>query len=163
MKLNKELVKKYNTTKNKCIIVDYDGTLANNDHRQHLLKVHPRKWDEYKPLAYLDTPHLDIIWLVKMLKKSGCSIVIATAREESEREISEAWLKNVAYMHEIYDKMYMRETGDTRDDSVIKLEMLEQIRNDGYDPFMVIDDRNRAVEAWRSAGLRCLQVAPGDF
>jgi hypothetical protein len=57
----------------------------------------------------------------------------------------------------------MRKEGDHRDDDIIKLELLEQVRADGFEPIMAFDDRNRVVAAWRSAGVPCAQVAPGDF
>jgi len=28
---------------------------------------------------------------------------------------------------------------------------------------MVFDDRNSVVDMWRENGVRCMQVAPGDF
>ena len=57
----------------------------------------------------------------------------------------------------------MRAAADFRDDSVIKLELLAQMRADGFDPVLAFDDRDRVVAAWRSAGIRCLQVADGAF
>lgn len=149
----------------KCVIFDVDGTIANTDHRNHYLKTHPRRWDDYKADALFDEPYQDIVWLLKTLRRAGCDIVLCTARTEDERSITEKWLASVARILHIedYDKMYMRETEDRRDDSVVKLELLEQIRNDGYDPVMVFDDRQRVVDAWRESGMRCLQVQPGDF
>jgi predicted kinase len=40
--------------------------------------------------------------------------------------------------------------------------MLDKIREDGYEPFIVIDDRPSVVNMWREAGLICLQTAPGE-
>ena len=30
-------------------------------------------------------------------------------------------------------------------------------------PTLVFDDRDRVVAVWRKHGIRCCQVAPGDF
>jgi hypothetical protein len=57
----------------------------------------------------------------------------------------------------------MRKAGDHRDDDILKIELLAEMRRDGYTPIMVFDDRNRVVKAWRSAGVPCAQVAEGDF
>jgi hypothetical protein len=57
----------------------------------------------------------------------------------------------------------MRKLGDRRDDDIVKFELLEQIYEMGYEPVLVFDDRDRVVKMWRAAGLRCFQVAPGDF
>jgi hypothetical protein len=46
---------------------------------------------------------------------------------------------------------------------VIKGEILDQMLVDGYTPTIAVDDRNQVVDMWRARGLRCLQVAPGDF
>ena len=58
---------------------------------------------------------------------------------------------------------YMREAGDHRDDDVVKIEMLAQIRADGFEPIMVFEDRTRVVKARRSAGIPCMQVCNGNF
>ena len=44
-----------------------------------------------------------------------------------------------------------------------QIELLEQMRLDGWDPGMAFDDRSRVVKAWREAGIPCAQVAEGDF
>ena len=62
-----------------------------------------------------------------------------------------------------HGNLYMRPIGDRRDDDIIKIEILAQLKQEGYLPIMVFDDRNRVVKAWRAAGLCCAQVAEGDF
>jgi hypothetical protein len=57
----------------------------------------------------------------------------------------------------------MRPEGERREDCEVKRELLAQIRADGYNPVMVFEDRDRVVAMWREEGLRCLQVAPGNF
>jgi hypothetical protein len=57
----------------------------------------------------------------------------------------------------------MREAGDSRKDSIVKQELYERHIKPSYDVFVVLDDRNQVVDMWRSLGLVCLQVAPGDF
>jgi predicted kinase len=51
----------------------------------------------------------------------------------------------------------MRPEKDTRVDHIVKEEMLDKIIADGYDPFLVIDDRPSVVAMWRRRGLTCLQ------
>ena len=57
----------------------------------------------------------------------------------------------------------MRKAGDHRNDDILKIEMLAEVRAEGYDPIMAFDDRDRVVAAWRAAGVPCAQVAPGAF
>lgn len=53
--------------------------------------------------------------------------------------------------------------GDRRSDVQVKRELLAEIRKDGYEPIVVLDDRSSVVEMWREEKLTCLQVAKGDF
>lgn len=147
----------------KTVIVDIDGTVANCEHRQHFLRVKPRNWKAFKELAYEDTVFHDIVDLIKILHDAGNKIVFVTARSEDERAVTTAWLIDKSGLWDFYDKLYMRPEGDTRDDTDIKEELLAELREDGYDPWLVLDDRDRVVVKWRELGLRCLQVAPGDF
>lgn len=149
----------------KAILVDVDGTIADNEHRQHFLRNNPKQWKEYDALMKQDTTHDDIIWLVKTLHSAGCKILIVTARQGRPDIVKTTkwWLDKVAGLEGVYEKIYHRDGNDYRDDGIVKLELLEQIKIDGYHPYMVLDDRNRVVNAWRSVGLRCLQVQEGDF
>ena len=147
----------------KVILCDVDGTLANTEHREHFLTVRPRKWKEYLEAANEDKPYEDIVWLVKLLKETGNKILIVTARSEKEREQTKNWLDKIAGLEGVYDKIYMRGSEDYRDHTIVKKELLDDIRSDGYDPFMVLDDHNGVVEMWRNIGIRCLQVQYGDF
>lgn len=57
----------------------------------------------------------------------------------------------------------MRPAGDHRQDNIVKVELLAEIRKDFGNPFLWFDDRNQVVDAIRAEGVRVLQVAPGDF
>jgi hypothetical protein len=57
----------------------------------------------------------------------------------------------------------MRAEKDYRKDSIVKVELLEQIRKDFANPWLWVDDRQQVVDAIRGEGIRVLQVAPGDF
>jgi beta-phosphoglucomutase-like phosphatase (HAD superfamily) len=141
-------------------IFDMDGTLANTDHRKHFLEQRPKDWDGWHSLAHLDEPHHDIVELVDAGIELGYAIIICSGRGEEQRGLTESWLA----AHRVrFDRLYMRRAKDYRDDSIIKLELLEVMREDGFNPVLAFDDRDRVVAAWRSAGIRCLQVASGAF
>lgn len=147
----------------KVVLCDVDGTLADCSHRQGFVRTKPKNWKAFNAGIHLDKPHEDIIWLVKTLHQAGCKIIICTARTSDQKEKTMKWLDDVAGLKGVYSAIYMREEKDYRDDSIVKKEILDQIREDGHDPYMVIDDRDRVVRAWREVGLRCLQVADGNF
>jgi phosphoglycolate phosphatase-like HAD superfamily hydrolase len=150
-------------TDKKTIIFDIDGTIANCEHRLGYVKTKPKNWKAFFLASENDPPYEDVTWMMKVLKKAGNNILIVTARPENERAVTEKWLKDKAKVSEYYDKLYMREAHDPRDDFVVKKEILDQIYLDGYTPSIVFDDRTNVVKMWRDQGLTCMQVRPGDF
>lgn len=148
----------------KDIVFDIDGTLADIQHRIHHIKEKPKSWRKFREGIPNDKPHEDIIFLLKTLNSVGCRILIASGRSEYEREATVDWLHEQGIWENlVYQKLYMRPKDDYRADYIIKKEILEEMRRDGYDPTMTFDDRNQVVNMWREQGIRCLQVAPGDF
>ena len=150
-----------NSAKPECIVVDIDGTVANITHRVHHVSRRPKNWAAFNNAMHLDQPHHDIIWLVKTIQATGVIVIMASGRGEEKREVTEIWLQEIADLK--YEKLYMRPAKDNRSDDVIKRELLQQMRQEGYFPTMAIDDRNQVCDMWRAEGLRCIQVAPGDF
>jgi hypothetical protein len=57
----------------------------------------------------------------------------------------------------------MRPAGDMRKDAIVKRELFDRHVRDRYDVTCILDDRSQVVDMWRSLGLTCLQVAPGEF
>jgi phosphoglycolate phosphatase-like HAD superfamily hydrolase len=122
------------------------------------LKVHP-DWDRFFDGINEDQPVGPTIDLLNSLKRDY-SILLCSGRPETYRQQTTEWLSVHAIHH---DALYMREQNDRRADPVIKNDFLKRIRNDGYDPFLVVDDRTSVVEMWRKEGLTCLQCAEGNF
>lgn len=132
-------------------IVDIDGTLA--------LNLKGRSPYDYTRVAEDDSCPV-IRELVTTLYKAGNSILICSGREDYCRTDTQNWL----YQHKIpYTNLFMRATGDYRKDSIVKLEILDNYILPSFDVKGVLDDRVSVVQAWRSRGLKCLQVAEGNF
>ena len=146
----------------RCYIFDIDGTIANGEHRiHHIVNEHGKKdWDTYFSLCGDDEPIPHVIELMQDLTRANCSIIIVSGRSDQVRQETQDWLEK----HDIwYDRLVMRRQGDHRNDDILKVEMLEQLRAEGWVPIMAFDDRNRVVKAWRANGVPCAQVAEGDF
>ena len=156
------------TTKpRKCWIFDIDGTLANSDHRKHLVKQQPRDWDKFFDLCHLDAPIQHVCDLAGHLLDygdtlGGYEVLFMTGRPERCRIATEEWLARHSLQIQP-EQLYMRPDGDYRDDTEVKLIMLAEIRREGFEPVMVFDDRNKVVAMWRENGVPCAQVAVGDF
>jgi phosphoglycolate phosphatase-like HAD superfamily hydrolase len=143
----------------KAVIFDIDGTLANCEHRQHHLTGPRKDWDAFYAGMADDEPVRPLIALANALA-GNYHIILCTGRPSNYRDVTERWL----YSYDVpRTRIYMRAEADHRDDAVVKREMLAKIRDAGFDPALVVDDRKKVVDMWRSEGLTCLQCAEGDF
>lgn len=150
----------------KAVIFDIDGTLANVEHRLHHLEREHKDWDGFFADMHAD-PIIEPVARLARILATQCgagevdAVLVVTARpdEGAYRKITEDWLAANSIR---YKKLYMRRGGDFRPDQIVKAELLERILDDGYEPFLVVDDRPQVVEMWRSFGLVCLQCAPDD-
>lgn len=143
----------------KVIVCDIDGTVANLVHRRQYVASKPKNWKAFNAGMAQDTVYEDIQWMVTSLSMYS-DLVFCSGRGEEQREVTEKWLADNKFT---YEGLYMRAKGDYRQDSIVKVELLEQIREKHGEPFLWIDDRQQVVDAIRAEGVRVIQVAPGDF
>jgi len=141
-----------------CCIVDIDGTVADLTHRLHYIQYGNRDYEGFHEEVHLDAPINEIIMLVECLRDrfGKESIVFVSGRSELCREKTENWLEQ--YVGE-YERLYMRKAGDYRKDTIIKEEILRQIEEDGYDPWLAIDDRIDIAKMWRENGIKTLHCS----
>lgn len=138
------------TDKTSAWIVDIDGTLARNNAGRS-------PYDESR--VHEDDPDDVIRELVTMLS-AHYTIIICSGRTDACKQATQEWL----FTHNIpYDHIFMRRSGDNRKDSEVKLEILDNFISPSFTVRGVLDDRQQVVDAWRSRGLKTLQVEPGDF
>lgn len=149
------------------IFVDIDGTLANCETRANdcLLK-NPKDWDTFYSRCGEDTPIEGVCRAVgEFLRTGSYEVVLLSGRRESCRADTIEWLKK--YVPEFNGHIKLRKNGDTRDDTVVKPEMLNEYLSDNgllpSDVSFILEDRNKVVRKWRELGYTCFQVAEGDF
>jgi predicted kinase len=142
----------------KAAIFDIDGTLADIRHRLHHV-ARLRDWEAFFAEVSDDTIVEPIRDLAIMIDASGVPVVLCSGRPERLRVVTEGWLRDNGVP---FVALYMRPDGDHRPDHTIKAQILAGIREDGYEPFIVIDDRQSVVDMWRENDLVCLQCAPSE-
>lgn len=142
-------------------IFDLDGTLADNSHRMWCIEGEKKDWDSFFDLCENDKPIEHMLDLAWHLQESYDGVLIVSGRSNQVREKTEQWLSDVGLCD--FVGLYMRQEGDHRNDDIVKRELLDELRADGYEPIMVFDDRKRVVDMWRAEGIPCAQVAEGDF
>lgn len=142
----------------KTAIVDIDGTLADCRHRLHHVQAGAKNWKAFFdgiPDDYIIEPVKRVV--VALAREYN--VVLCSGRPEKYRKATVQWLDEWCVP---FDSLYMRPDNDTRPDHIVKMQLLAGIRKDGFEPFVVIDDRTSVVEMWREQGLLCMQVAPVD-
>jgi len=145
----------------KAIIVDIDGTLANIQHRAHLLVGRDSKeWCNFESGCVDDGVYEWAVNLVRMYKDVGYKILLVSGRTESVRHETECWLK----LHNIpYDELHLRPVGNFIPDYELKEKVWREQLSGKYSVEAVLEDRQRVVDMWRRNGLTCLQCAKGDY
>lgn len=144
------------------VVVDLDGTIADCTHRLHFIQGEVKDWDAFYNACKDDAPIDSMIKMVKALNERFYHIVFLTGRSEMARSATDEWLVNNSLWD--YDTLLMRPLGDYRDDSVVKLELLQNYMKGCDDQIaFILEDRNSVVKSFRDAGFKVLQVAEGDF
>ena len=141
---------KQDTNLHRAIIVDIDGTLAYNDGHRGFFE-----WGKVGG----DRVNTEIADLVNTLSEEYV-VVVMSGRDSICRNETEKRLRDND-IH--FDKLFMRKENDMRADEVIKKELFNDNVKGKYYVEFVLDDRNKVVNMWRELGLRCLQVAEGNF
>lgn len=143
----------------RAFLVDLDGTLALLNGRD--------PYDE--TMVSEDLPNWPVIETARSLTHSMMHPVFMSGRTDACRDATLDWI--LKYMFGMVRAqwandpidLYMRASGDTRPDHVVKLELFDRHVREQYAVALVIDDRASVVRMWRSLGLTVLQCADGDF
>jgi len=140
----------YNPDLEDVVIYDIDGTVALMKNRS------PFDWSR----VHEDEVNGPVADLVRFLNDNGTIVIALSGRDGSCRELTENWLdaNNIPF-----DFLFMRPAGDSRKDSIVKMEIYNEHIRGKYNVKFILDDRNQVVDMWRSLGLTCLQVAEGNF
>lgn len=141
------------------VIFDLDGTLANAERRVHHITGEAKDWRSFYAECDKDEPVAPIVAMLHALIKQGHDCEIWSGRSMEVASETLAWL--MRHGIDFGDvPLRMRMVGDHRPDTELKARWLSEARSK---PDLVFEDRSSVVEMWRSHGIICAQVAPGNF
>ncbi len=144
-------------TKPDAIIIDIDGTLAR--------MVDRGPYDEH--LVGNDELIEPVARMAKHASDAGVIPIFMSGRTDGCEEPTGDWL--VGKMPWLYDApdwdLFMRRSVEDRGrpDDDVKYDLFMREVAPHYNVLYTVDDRDKVVAMWRSIGLVCAQVAPGDF
>jgi len=145
-------------------IFDIDGTLANNEHREHYLyppKGQKKDWVSFFRDQYLDTVFEPIAVILRALFPYY-KIILLTGRPEEERLATKIWLDKYAIP---YRRLIMRPIACKEDDTTLKGRLLRMYltASERKAILTIFEDRRRVVTQLRIEGYHVCHVANGDF
>jgi len=148
------------------IVCDLDGTLSLFNAKRKDGSVDVRHPDAHVRDPYNafkcdeDTLNEPVATVLQAMARDGYKIIFCSGREDCYRPQTEKFInKHVGVEYQLF----MRKTHDDRKDSIIKSEIYDAEIAPNYNVYFVLDDRDQVVQFWRSKGLTCWQVAPGNF
>ena len=127
-------------------VFDIDGSLTLGPHNRSPYEWHKVGQDKVNSM---------VRHLVLTQRTSGRDILIVSGRDSVCRPETIQWLED----NDIpYDKLFMRVTGDSRADDIIKEEIIDQDILPNYNIKMWVDDRLKVCRMIHRKGLPLLRV-----
>lgn len=142
------------------VLVDLDGTLADVEHRRHLVQGPKKDWKGFFNLIPSDPVRMEVSTQIIQLYNQGYNIIYVSARPESYREMSLNWLTQHGLGFGW--TLLMRRDDDGRPDTLVKQGILDTYFPDKSKIFKVFDDRPSVIRMWRGNGLEVVDVGNGE-
>ena len=156
--------------KQKAVIFDIDGTLANCDHRIHHLLKQPKDWDSFFSEMKKDSLNKGVASIYNdFIRNGNYEILVVTGRPVKYIHDTILWFRGNNLIYPVYGtnkekpRFFFRAKDDFTDDDIMKKKIYNEQIKDKYEVLFVIEDRQRVVDMWRSLGLTCLQCKKGNF
>ena len=135
----------------KIVLCDIDGTIANNEHRQHYLED-KKDWEGFFSEIINDSPIIPVIKKINEEFEKGNNIIFVTGRPERYRYSTNLWLKENFYFD--YE-LLMRKNGDQRNKEIVKNEIFQKYLK-AKDIILCIDNDKSLLKQWNELGLKTL-------
>ena len=148
--------------RSKALIIDLDGTLCNNKHREHFLKGPKKNWKGFYEAMDKDTVNGWCLKIMNAFSERGYLNILLTGRPELYEEKTRRWLSK-SVPPSVWNVLIMRPQDDFRPAPEFKTEVYKTRLKDRYDVLFCIEDAKETTDAWRALGLVCLQCADGEF
>ncbi|GAA3536358.1 NIF family HAD-type phosphatase [Aeromicrobium panaciterrae] len=140
------------------VIFDMDGTLCDTSSVLHLIEGDDKNFWAFHAASADCPPHADVVAAAKAEHDAGRAILVVTSREFQWRDTTLTWLTKHDVPHEA---LYMRVVGDYRKDVTIKTDILQQIKDDGFNVLAAWDDKPAVLDLWRENGIDVHAVGQG--
>lgn len=147
---------------NNVVICDIDGTIADTTHRLHFLEGEKKDWKGFFEAMDEDPVREMVRAALIDHYNHGSTIVFLSGRPDTYKDRTLTWLDK--YGVGFAFTLIMRRENDTREDTIVKKEMLDKYFPDKSVIHTVIDDRPSVIRMWKEEGFNVIDVGKGiDF
>lgn len=137
------------------VVCDIDGTIADIEHRRHYVTGEKKDWKGFFSEMHKDTVRENVHDMLKNYHELGYEILFVSARPETYREVTEAWLDLMVDVP--YVGVLMRPANDKGADTDTKYKIYKEMLAK-YNVLLVIDDRPSVIRMWEGCGLTVIDV-----
>lgn len=152
-------------TEERFVVIDIDGTLAENSNRQRFLESNPPDWKSFFSDSEIlkDEPIYPVIDLCRsLITVFRATPVFLTGRPESTRRATLKWLSAHVGNDVVADSiLLMRPEGNRQSSFVFKQDCVQNIAL--HQIICCIEDNTKCGLAFKELGLQVLQVANHDY
>lgn len=146
----------------RAVILDMDGTACDVRTIRHYVLGKERNFHKFHTESVNCPPNPAVIEQVREDQANGLALLVVTAREFRFAMHTMFWLSGPEVNLQ-YDELYMRRTNDFRPDYVVKREILQMIRRDGYVPVKAYDDNPAIWQLWEEEEIPTIRVEGFGF
>jgi hypothetical protein len=141
------------------VVFDLDGTLINIESVAHFAA--DKDWEAFAD-ATLDCPSYPDMVKFALICQRQMDIIVCTAKPERLRSRVVNWLSINGILP---DALLMRPHHDYRSSPELKLALVSEYLGENWKDqiLFAVEDRDKMTDAWRAAGVSCLQCAPSLY
>lgn len=145
------------------VICDIDGTIADTAWRTHFVKKAPgekKDWKSFFENMVNDPVREDVRAMLIDYYNKGMTVIFLSGRPDNYKPHTLKWLED-NHLSFAFTVM-MRRAGDSRDDTIVKKEILDTYFKDKSKIKAVLDDRPSVIRMWKENGLNVIDVGNGE-
>lgn len=141
------------------MVFDLDGVLSDAAARQHFLRGPRPDWEAFFAASGDDPLVAEVATLLELLAPD-LKVVLLSARPARTRDQTLAWLARHSLR---WDLLVMREHGDHQPARAFKQQAVRELRSQGLDLVLCVEDDLRNVEMFREEGIPALYIHSGYY
>ena len=143
----------------RCVVFDIDGVLSDAVGRQHFIEQGHNDWNAFFEACGEDPIIAEIERLLELLS-SDLTIVLLTGRPLRVRPQTLAWLERYGLR---WDLLIMRDWGDYSFVSEYKQGVVEQLRAEGFEILLALEDDPQNHAMYVAEGIPCVYIHSGYY